>query len=434
MINWNGFGIVKYLKESAKYLLRNKFIIRRYINEVETLYEMSANELNARNESLFLELFRNAYDSSSFYHSLYTKSGIGKEDIKSIEDIKRLPIITKEDIKAHADEMLTVSKWKVIKNHTSGTTGTPLKVYEDWPSIWKEQAYSFCYRKRCGFTYGQPLVSLRGNLGKSNVYLKVHISNTLYLSSYNINQKNIGIYYDLINNHHPIAIEGYPSSLYALALLLRDNNLQIHIPVAFTSSETVLDYQRELIQSQMDTVIYDMFGTTERTIQLCESFNHNEYFESPGYSINEYSEEGEITTSLINSSFPLIRYQVNDIMEFIDHSSENLRVRVKSIQGRNSTYLEGKDGTKYSGALLTRIFKDITTIDNAQFVQHKKGEVDLNVVVCDSFSWKDAEKLRSVVFEQLGVDNFKININHVSADEIIYSSRGKFCYVLNLIH
>ena len=424
----------KYIKESVKYILRSKLCICKYINDIERLYEMTPEGLRARNERCFLKLFNKAYDNSSFYQKLYSDADINKEDIKSLEDIKKLPIITKDMIKAHAEEIRIAPKWKLIKNHTSGTTGTPLMVYEDWPSIWREQAYFYCYRKRCGYTYGQPIVSLRGNLEKKDLYLKVHISNTLYLSSYNINPQTTELYYQQIIKHKPVAIEGYPSSLYSLALMMRDKGLQLHIPVAFTSSESLLDYQRELIEKQFDTQIYDHYGTTERTIRLSESFNHHGYFEDPGYSINEYTEDGEITTSLINFSFPLIRYKGNDVIELMEATEENPQVIVKKIQGRKSSYLIGKDGTEYSGALLTRVFKDISTIDNAQFVQEKNGEVKLNYVPGNGFTKEDEQKLKNAVIEQLGESNFEFHFNVISSSDIIYTSRGKFNYIVNKIN
>lgn len=124
---------------------------------------------------------------------------------------------------------------------------------------------------------------------------------------------------------------------------MRDKGLQLHIPVAFTSSESLLDYRRELIEKQFDTQIFDHYGTTERTIRLSEYFNHNGYFEDPGYSINEYTEDGEITTSLINFSFPLIRYKGNDVIEMMEATEENPQVIVKKMLGRKSSYLIGKD-------------------------------------------------------------------------------------------
>ena len=92
------------------------------------------------------------------------------------------------------------------------------------------------------------MVSLRGNLGRSEISLKIHVSNTLFLSSYNINEQMAITYYRLIEHHHAKAIEGYPSSLYNLALVLRDKGFECHIPIAFTSSETLHDYQRALIE------------------------------------------------------------------------------------------------------------------------------------------------------------------------------------------
>lgn len=71
-----------------------------------------------------------------------------------------------------------------------------------------------------------------GTWGRSDISLKVHVSNTLFLSSYNINEHTAMTYYQLIKQHHAKAIEGYPSSLYNLALVLHDKGLECHIPVA----------------------------------------------------------------------------------------------------------------------------------------------------------------------------------------------------------
>ena len=111
--------IKKYIIESLKYILRSQLFVNRYVKEIEALYQMSPNELRARNEKCFLKLFNRAYDNSSFYKKLYSDAGIKKDDIKCLEDIKKLPIITKDMIKAHAEEIRIAPKWKLIKNHTS---------------------------------------------------------------------------------------------------------------------------------------------------------------------------------------------------------------------------------------------------------------------------------------------------------------------------
>jgi len=420
----------KYLIESLKYALRSYPVIRSYIKKIEKLYAMSTEELERRNEKRFLEIFRRAYDKSPFYHRLYTEAGIKKEDITCIADIKKLPVVTKDMVKKYAKEMLTVPRWMVIGGNTSGTTGTPLRVYEDWSSIWWEQAYTYCSRRRDGFTYGQPLVSLRGNLDRRQMYLKIHISNTLYLSSYNINKDTVSTYYELICKHNPIAIEGYPSSLYSLALFMKETGLKLHIPVAFTSSETLLDYQRKLIENQLGTEIYDHYGMTERTIYLSEAYNHKGYYEAPGYSINEYLEDGEICTSLINKAFPLIRYRSNDVMEMADVSGDNPQIVVKRVEGRKEDYIYCKDGSRVMR--LDFLFKGVKHVKMSQLIQDEKGVLVVCVVPDLGFNEMDKKQIEQNLLRRVGPGNIECLIKLITEKEIKYTPRNKFKYIINL--
>lgn len=421
----------KYLLETAKYALRSYPLIRPYVNEVEKLFAMNDEELNKRNEEQFLKIFRRAYDKSPFYHKLYTEAGIKKEDITGLDDIKKLPIVTKDMVKKHAREMLTVSRMFVNLSYTSGSTGTPLQVYRSWPSIWRSQAYSYCARKRNGYTYGQPIVSLRGHLDRRKHHLKVHLSNTLFLSSYHISINTLQRYYDLIVKHKPVAIEGYPSSLYSIALLLKETGRKLSIPMAFTSSETLLDYQRALIEEQMGTEIFDRYGMTERTLFLIESNHHEGYYEAPGYSINEYVEDGEICTSLINEAFPLIRYRSNDVMEMAESTTEKPSVVVKKIKARAEDCLYCKDGSRMT--MVDFIIDGVMAIKYTQLIQNKEGKLLINIVPDTGFSDADIKRIEHSITHRIGADNVDYSINLISEQELIYTSRGKYKFLINLM-
>ena len=411
-------------------MLRSYPVIYSYVKEVERMYNMSHDELQGRNERVFLKIFRKAYTKSSFYHKLYTEAGIKLEDIKCLGDISKLPVVTKDMILHQSDALLTTSKWKLLKNRTSGTTGTPLTVFEDWKSIWREQAYFYCYRKRCGYTYGQPLVSLRGNLGKKDTMMYVHISNTLYLSSYNINEQTVWAYYKGIEKRSPQAIEGYPSSLYNLALLLKDKGLYCNIPVCFTSSENLLDFQRQLIEERFQTKIFDHYGTTERTIRISESIKHDGYFEDPGYSINEYLKDRVVSTSLINSAFPLIRYQSSDVV-ILKENTKDERVSIDKIQGRSGNCIKGKDGSIYNNAALTFILTYSHNIRYAQFIQKKNGKVLLNIVPEAVFSSQNLDELKQMIDLKIGLSNLELEINLIKEQDLIYTTRNKYSYIIS---
>ena len=420
----------KYLKETAKYLLRCYPIIRPYVKRIDAMYEMSNEDLKKRNEERFLHIFRRAYDKSPFYHRLYSEAGIKKEDITCLDDIKKLPVITKDMVKKHAAEMLTVPKWQVMAGHTSGTTGTPLTVYSSWSSIWWNQAYTYSARLRNGFKYGQPLVSLRGNLDRNTMHMKVHVSNTLYLSSYCINKDTVKAYYDMIIQYQPVAIEGYPSSLYTLALCMKEAGLKLHIPVAFTSSETLLDYQRHLIEMQLGTEIYDNYGMTEQTIYLQEAFNHQGYYELPGYSINEYLEDGEICTSLTNEAFPLIRYRSNDVIEIAELNTDSPQTIVKSIEGRKEDFLICKDGSRVKR--LGFIFKGVNHVKYGQLIQENNGFLNVNIVPDQGFTKLDEKTVENNVLGRIGKGNVDFKINLVKEADLVYTKRGKFKFLIHL--
>lgn len=405
-------------------MLRSYPMIRKYVKEVEELYSMDPEQLKERNNKRFLEILNIAYNKSPFYHKLYDEAGVDINAIRGIEDIDKLPVITKDMVREHANEMLTVPKWMCVKAHTSGTTGTPLMLYVTWPALWKTRAYLYVYRIKCGFTMGKDvLVSLRGNLSAKENQLWIGLSKTLYLSSYNLRHQTTDEYYQAIQNRSPKAIEGYPSTLYTFACNLEAKGLKCEIPLCFTSSETLLDYQRAKIEKVFGTQIYDLYGTTEIAIQLVESFDHKGYFESPGFSVNEYLEDGELTTSLIEYGFPLIRYRGGDIMEFKGDT-------LTGIQGRVSSVIYGKDGTAYSGGL-TSIVRKNQAIINAQLVQNEKGKLEVNVVTRTDLTTHIMDSILSAIDEKIGLDNIEPKVNRISENDLIYTKRGKFNFIVS---
>ena len=71
------------------------------------------------------------------------EAGIRKEDVTCLADIKKLPIITKNMIRKNTENILTIPQRKALNGFTSGTTGTPLKVYKDWENPYGEDKRFF---------------------------------------------------------------------------------------------------------------------------------------------------------------------------------------------------------------------------------------------------------------------------------------------------
>lgn len=423
-----------FWREYAKHALRSEPLIRHCMNEVDSLYAMTTQQLACRNNDRFMQLFKTAYEKSSFYHQLYESRGVTPAQIHSLDDLHKLPVITKEDVRKHAQHMRVSPTWRLLSNRTSGTTGTPLRIYEEWHTVWIEEAYLKYYRKKCGFNHGHDLlVSIRGQLDRKHQSIYIPNSHCLFLSSFNMNEHTGKHYYNLVKQYSPRAIEGYPSAIYRLCQVWDKLGLYLQIPLTFTSSETLTPQVRAYIEHFLHTSIFDHYGNTERSTALSETFNHQGYFEVPGYGINEFQEQGIITTSLINPSFPLIRYQVDDKVTLCsNHNSCSVIAPIaQSIDGRTSQAIVGKDGTPFNGASLTYLAKNIPNAQVVQLVQDNVGCMTVNIVPANATKSIDMNKTHAIINKLMGGDNIDCTIKIITSNQLIYSTCNKLQFIVN---
>ena len=87
------------------------------------LEELQARRLRA--------MIKHAYDNTEFYHRKFKDAGIRPEDIRTGDDLKKVPFTTKSEVREHSTgSMLArgVDLRKCIVTETSGSTGIPTKV------------------------------------------------------------------------------------------------------------------------------------------------------------------------------------------------------------------------------------------------------------------------------------------------------------------
>lgn len=419
--------------ENLKFLLENKlrynYYFKRELAVVNRQRTLGAEALRRQQEELFLELVRCAYHKSPFYRRLYDTHRIDVEKIQTLADIEQLPIVTKDDVRKQRDAIFTGNRLNRSKAYTSGTTGSPLVLYRDYQSTIKEAAYQWSHRMSFGYEVGMKTVTLRGNLGKTQMESFDPHSNTLYLSSYNLSKNNAEWYYERIRDFAPHAILAYPSALEMLANYFHGMEKSLYVPLAFTSSESLYDYQREKIEEVFGTRIIDWYGNAERTIAL-EQNAQGLYDELPLYSVNEFYEDHALTTGLINTSFPLIRYKVEDVFTLSNATARGYAV-VESIQGRKYDFVLLPDGTRVVS--FGRALKGVNNLLFTQIVQQDVGSFSINIVVNEHFSQKDEQQLRRNIIALVG-EVALFDITYITEEKIIRSKSGKFKLVLNQIN
>ena len=392
------------MNQWSKYFAKNNLITQIEINRIDKLYHLSSEALLQRYNEKFISIFKHAFNHSPFYKSLYQTHGISINDIKDLSDINKLPIINKDLIKHEIDKIYSSFNFLKVTGLTSGTSGSPMTLYRTPFDIATEQAYIRYYRKMHGFNFGQPMLSIRGMLGKSVTHEYFKPANILYISSPNINESTIEMYYDLIKKFKPVAVEAFPSYLHKFCVELENKGLKLDIPVSFTSSETLLSWQREKIEPFLNTRIFDWYGNAERSILLAQNAKM-EYYPMPLYSINEFRETDVITTNLINKSFPIIRYEVDDriTVESNDFLQNQIAPKIINIAGRASENVILKDGSHVG--CIDHSFKGVKNLEMAQVHQYNvQDPIEIKIVVTPSFSKADEDQLRANWVRMVGTE------------------------------
>ena len=417
------------MKDLIKYYSKNNLITSKKIKYISNLYNQNPNKLLELYNEKFIGLIRNSYKKSAFYNALYKRHGINIEKIKDLSDINKLPIVRREDIKNKENEIYIGSELFKIKGFTSGTTGSPLTVFRTPLDITTEHAYLRQYRMMHGFENGDPLVSIRGKLGKDVNYDFDKNSNTLYISSVNINQHTIESYLSLIKDFKPKGIEAFPSYLFKLCIEIEKKKLSFNIPLSFTSSETMYEFQRTKIENLLQTKIFDWYGNVERTIGIAQDCHFN-YYPLPLYSINEYMKDNIITTSLINTHFPLIRYAVDDVINVksTDFNKNIVSPEIINIKGRAGDTLELKNGS--SVGCIDHAFKGIDYLEIAQV--HQKNTltpIEIKLVVDSPFQIQQENQLKSNLVRMLGEET-EITFTYCKRENLTYSANEKYKLII----
>lgn len=388
------------------------------------------------------KLMEHCYTNVPYYRNLFNQLGIDDKSI-SIDNLHTLPILTKEQVKEKTEEFIAgnYDRKSLISFHTSGTTGSALKLYRSRESIQREYAVVWA-RGRDLSLRNQPYLSFTGTnvvplkQKKPPFYRFNYTGNQVLFSQYHMNDSNMSSYIDFINKFDYKYIQGYPSIIYVLANYIYENNIKLlKKPQAiYTSSESLLEKQRDLIEKVFECKIVDYYGTIELTSILtqCEEGNYHINYECgiteflPMEKVGELTRCEIVSTSFLNAAFPLVRYKVNDFV-LLDNNVKvcecgRIGPVVKVIEGRlNNGIIITPEGNKIGR--LGAIFRYMVNIKESQIVQEDLYNITIKVVKGGNYSREDERLLTEAFYERVPRS---INMKIEYVDYIERTKSGKF--------
>jgi phenylacetate-CoA ligase len=384
-----------------------------------------------------------ANKNSKFYRRLY--QGIDIASIKSIEDLKVLPIVDKEMLRENIADVVTISRQGAVEGHTGGTTGKSLVVLMTPEDMMKRMAMLDHFKARVGFEHlkmkratfnGKHIVPPNQ---KKKVFWRYNAAcKQMIYSSFHITEENMKHYVESLNKFKPHAIDGFFMSMCDIAGYIERHNIKLEFqPIAiFPTSETLTHSGRELLERVFKCKVFDQYASSEGAPFVTECRNQTPHIELAS-GLFEHFEEGSdevLVTSFTTHGTPLIRYRIGDSMKFANEKASctcGIQAPiVLQIQGRRLDFLYTSDGAKINAGNVANLFKNMpNALIRAQAIQDKMDEIIIKLEV-DKKRYKSEydELLRDEFLHKFGTGT-KIIIEHV--DEIPREKSGKFRMIKN---
>lgn len=327
--------------------------------ETFTREEMEALQLERLKETV-----NRVYERVEPYRKKMQEKGITPEDIKSLEDLKKLPFVTKQDLRDNYPfGLFAVPKEDLLRIHaSSGTTGKPTVVgyTQGDMDTWTEcvsriacagGATSKDVAQIC-FGYGMFTGALGLHYGLENV------GATIVPSSTGNSEKQI-MYMKDFGTSLLVATPSYALRLAEVAREMGvDPKTDLNVKIGLVGSELLTDAMREEMHKYWgeDMLITSNYGMSElmgpgvsgECTELC-GMHINEDFFIPEI-INPETEEvlpagewGELVITCIKKeALPLIRYRTKDITRLIYEPCKCGRttVRMENLSGRSDDMLK----------------------------------------------------------------------------------------------
>ena len=418
--------------KDLRFLNKSQYWTREQINKYQT-------------EKLKL-LIQHSVKSVPYYRALFSDLGLKAEDIQSIEDLKKIPILAKTTFYNKGIEMFTsgeISKRDRFLRSSSGSTGEPLFYYSTKPAYSMNLAailrgwYWMYYR------LGDKYVKLSQNPRKDPIKrLQDKFSRNLYLATNPLIDSNYEFILKELERYKPKIVRCYPDPLLFLARYKQNHPKYRYKPLAITTTGNTLHSEtRAEIEAAFGCKIFDSYSC-EGNSAVFECPTHSCYHSAEEYGISEVVNENGmliksgigrlISTDLMDLAHPFIRYDTQDLVEISDEpcACGRKHLRINKIIGRDNDVLVVPSGRKFIVHNFTGFFQTDhvelnRSIEQFQIVK-KESVVTIRIVPNHRFPELAGDYIKKYWEREMGI---KVIVEIV--ENIPLTKSGKRRFIIN---
>ena len=334
------------------------------------------------------ELVHFAYQYSEYYAEKMTEINVHPNDIKTLDDLKKLPILTKEVLVKENTRIHTNYKFKKkFLASTSGSSGNSLSFFRDeWADSFNRAAalrgyswYSVHPWEKNGYFWGFSFSFVQ----QLKVRLLDKLQNRFRVFKYD--DKGFKSFVNKLKNAR--YIHGYSSMIFEAAKRINQNQLPKpqKLKMVKGTSEKIFDSYQDEVKKAFGMPIISEYGATESGIIAFECPDGNMHINMEGVLVEVIDNEIAVT-NLQMLSFPVIRYKLGDYIELeaedINCPCGRNHLIIKEVTGRIGANVYGFQQT-YPSLYFYYIFKNLSVHHKLKLTyrveQHKKGHLDFYI-------------------------------------------------------
>lgn len=407
-------------------------------------------ELQARQWQKLQALLLYAYKNVPYYQLLFRDVGLEPKDIKTPEDFRRLPYLTKDIICRRKNDLVAPDQ-RLYSNSTSGSTGEALWFFTARDDAVMRQALFYLGMEWAGLDIGERYAKLWGSLlwKRTSRYqewserVKDRVHGRLFLSVFDLSEDTLPDYIRRLKTHKPKVLESYPSPLRILGqYLLAHRDIQLRLEAIVTSSETLYDSDREFIEKVFGCAVFNRYGSREfgNIAQECARHQGLHIYTEHAYveclQNNRPALPGDkgelVITSLSNYGMPFIRYRIGDYGALSDRPCDCGRgfPLLESIDGRVFDVVVAPNGRFISGTYWTILFKTVDGIRQFQLLQESVDTLNVKLITDSAFQKTSLTQLEARIQERCGP---AMQIRFEFVDDIPLTMAGKRKFIISKV-
>lgn len=383
-----------------------------------------------------------------YWRDLFAKTGFDPRSVQSLDDLQRLPLMGKPEIRANTEAMKHEQARDLARFNTGGSSGEPLiffigkeRVSHDVAAKWRATRWwDVDIGDREIVVWGSPI-----ELGAQDRIRQWRdtLLRTELLPAFQMNEAKLDGFVATIRRRRPKMLFGYPSALSHIARHAQSRGVRMDdlgIRTAFVTSERLYDEQRALIATVFGCRVANGYGGRDAGFiaHECPSGGMHmtaediivEIVDAAGRPVPDGTAGEIVVTHLATRHFPFIRYRTGDVAvkDTAPCACGRGLPMLKEIQGRTTDFVVATDGTVMHGLALVYILRDLPGVESFKVEQMDLQHTNVKLVTGAAFAESSIALIEQGFRRRLG-DSVRVTIERVAA--IAPEKSGKFRYIVS---